>query len=255
MEVEIVGATISSGEVTIYSSTGAGVTQYVVNDETDGNKYAIRVNNRSISVTQVASPASDNPIVQDTLLSSYREIVTNNGVIGVAITTTVQDDTVILIDEGDSEDRKLVVSNNAVGTADSNSTTETFSFDDNDVQQGSTLFSSITGITTSGISDGFIKVRGVSKLGEPCNQKITIDADMKVRFYSQDGRIKAALAGQDRVARYKIMAEPDADVDDNDLIYPASGIAGITMAQLDFVRHIYNFDGVTHHIEAEVFDL
>lgn len=257
LEVEIVGSTILSGLVTVYASTGLGVAEYVVTDDSDGNEYAIKITDGVINISVSASAASANPIVEDTLdTGQHYEIGTNNGVIRITATATVQDDSVILADTSDSNDRLLLVSNGAIGTSVQTNTSEQFSFSDNGCEAGTTEFSSIAGLTSSGISDGFVNIRAVNRLGQPVNQQKDIDSTLPVRFYFKDGRIRAKLSGQDRVANYKIMAEPDADVKDNDLVYAVSGLPpGLTIGQLSFTRHIYDFDGATHHIEAEVIDL
>ena len=132
---------------------------------------------------------------------------------------------------------------------------ESFNFTFNDVLVGEQNFTSITGITTDGISDGFVIVRAVSKMGQPLNQKVVVEAGMNVRFYAQDGRIRARKDGQVKVAKYKIMAEPDAEIQENDFMFALSGISGMTFGVFSFVEKIFDLDGVTHHTEAELKDL
>ncbi len=60
--------------------------------------------------------------------------------------------------------------------------------------------------------------------------------------------------GREKIAEYKIIAEPDADILENDLLYAVSGM-GITLGMVTFKERIFDFDGVTHHLEAEVMDL
>lgn len=262
LEVEIVGNTVSTGLVNIYSSSGSGVSEYVITDEDDGNKYAIAVTNGQISVTITTDPASANPIVEDTLNASNNwKIITSYGQIAVQVSGTAQDDSVVLADTADGNDRKLVVSNGMLGTSVVSSTSETFEFDSNTCVLGTTNFSTIAGITTSGISDGFISVRAVNRMGQPVNQEKIISNGMAVRFYSKGegarGRAKIImrLSGQEKVANYKIMAEPDADIEDKDVMYPLNGVYGLTMGTIDFTRRIYDFDGITHHTECDVLDL
>lgn len=260
LEVEIVGNTVATGLVNIYSSVGSGVAGYVITDEDDGNKYSIAVTNGQLSVTLTTDAASANPIVEDTLNASNNwKIVTSYGQIAVQVSGTAQDDSVVLADTADGNDRKLVVSNGMLGTTVVSSTSETFEFDSNTCVLGTTNFSTIAGITTSGISDGFISVRAVNRMGQPVNQEKIISNGMAVRFYSKGDstqrKILMKLAGQDKSALYKIMAEPDADIQDKDVIYPLNGVYGLTMGTIDFTRRIYDFDGITHHTECDVLDL
>lgn len=135
------------------------------------------------------------------------------------------------------------------------STTETLNFTENGVQVGVLDFTTLTGLTMSGISDGFIQVRALNKMGQPINQEIDVELAMPIKFYAQDGRIRAMKQGREQVANYKLMAEPDADVQDNDFVYAISGVFGLTFGQVVFAEKIFDFDGGTHHTEAEIMDL
>jgi len=131
-------------------------------------------------------------------------------------------------------------------------TTETLNFADNGVQVGQLNFTSLTGITISGISDGFIKARALSKMGQPLNQEILISENMNIRFFAENGRIRTLKQGQEDVSNYRLIAEPDADVQDNDLIFAVSGIFGLTLGQIKFSEKLYDFSGTAHHVEAEI---
>ena len=257
LQVEIVGNTINAGaSVTVFSNSGSGVAQYVVTDRTTAQKYGIFVADGAIGIVATASAASAEPIVLDTLLSStYWKIFVDNGMIGWESTVTVQNDVVLLADTVTSTTRKLVISDGALGTTVVTSTTETFSFDDNDAQVGSVLFSSIDGITTAGITNGFISIRAITPMGQPLNQEISVGTNVPVRFYTQNGRIRMKKPGQEEVSDYKIIAEPDLDLQNNDIAYVLSGAMGITFGQLDFVERFWDFEGVTHHTEAIFMDL
>lgn len=132
------------------------------------------------------------------------------------------------------------------------STDETFSFTANGVVVGIKDFSSISGITIAGISDGFVNIRSVSKTGQPVNQEITIYSSLAVRFYPLSGKIRMMAAGQEKASLYKMMAAPDKVIKENDIMRAVSGIPGITYGQVSFVEEVIDFDGLTHHMEAEI---
>lgn len=135
------------------------------------------------------------------------------------------------------------------------STNESFAFTENDIKIGLKDFTSISGITLSGISDGFIEVKAVSPIGQPINQEQEIYSSLSVKFFPLSGKIRMIAAGQEKVAKYKFMTAPDKVIKGNDLIYALSGIQGLTRGQVTFVEEIIDFDGLTHHIEAEVMPL
>lgn len=132
---------------------------------------------------------------------------------------------------------------------------ETLNFTANGKQIGESNFTSISGITVTNISEGFISIRCLNKMGQPINQEKTVKDNMSIRFYAQDGRIRMMKTGQEQISKYKIMAASDEDIQDNDLIYAVSGVFGLTLGKVTFSEKIYDFDGVTHHTEAEVMDL
>lgn len=133
------------------------------------------------------------------------------------------------------------------------STNEAFSFSGNGVQVSTKDFTSISGVTLSGISDGFIEIKAVSRSGQPVNQEISIYNNIAVRFFADQGRVTMKPSGEERITKYKFMAEPDKIIKENDIFYALSGvIAGITRASVEFVEAPRDFDGATHHIECGV---
>jgi len=132
------------------------------------------------------------------------------------------------------------------------STTDSLNFSANGTQVNTKDFTNISGITVAGISNGFIQIKAVSKTGQPMNQEKEIYASLPVKFFPLSGRIRMMAPGQEKVAQYKFMAELDKDIQENDLIYALSGIAGLTRGQVSFVETFIDFDGITHHLEAEV---
>lgn len=134
-------------------------------------------------------------------------------------------------------------------------TNETLSFSGNGIKIGEKNFTSISGITTSGISDGFIEVKAVSRTGQPVNQEIVIYSNLPVRFYAQDGRIRMMPQGQQKIAKYKAIVAPGTPVQERDLIYVVSGIQGLTRGVIAFVEEVMDFEGATHHYEPEILEI
>ena len=135
------------------------------------------------------------------------------------------------------------------------STDETLSFTANGEKVTSKGFTNVTGITVSGISNGFITMKALDKLGNPVNQEIVIHSALPVRFYALNGKIRMQAAGQVNTAKYKMMIAPDKLVEPSDLMYAVSGVQGLTRGLIDFVTEIAGLDGATHHIEAEIIGL
>lgn len=130
---------------------------------------------------------------------------------------------------------------------------ETFNFSDNGTQIGSKNFTSISGITMSGIEDGFVEIKAITRTGQPVNQEASVYSNIPVRFFATSGKITMQASGEERITKYKFMAEPDKIIKENDIFYALSGIiAGITRASVEFVEAPRDFDGATHHIECEV---
>ena len=252
--MEIVGCTVAAnGRVTIFDNIGAGVSQYVVQDRTLSTKWAIKVSNGVINIVSSSSSISAEPVLSDSLLSGvFWRVFVDNGVIGVEAANVVDNDEVYLIDTVTSTVYKIIVSDGVLGNSVQSATSEVFTFADNTSKQGTSNFYYIDGITTSGITDGFIIVRGVNRLGQPINQLIDVSTSVPCRFYKQNGRIKMQKSGQNLSVDYKIMLEPEVDIREEDLVYPLSDVVGLTIGQTIFVEKIWDFDGITHHTEIGV---
>ena len=132
------------------------------------------------------------------------------------------------------------------------STHEIFSFADNGYSIGEKEFTSITGITMSGISDGFIEVKAVSRTGQPINQEISIHDNLPVNFFAISGQLRMMASGQEVISKYKFMAAPDKLLEEKDIMYAVSNIQGLTRGEITFVESIIDFDGLTFSHEAEV---
>ncbi len=62
-------------------------------------------------------------------------------------------------------------------------------------------------------------------------------------------------AGQEKIAKYKIMTREDRDIRENDILIAVSGITGLTRGIISFVHKIVDFSGSGHHVQAEIQDL
>jgi len=131
------------------------------------------------------------------------------------------------------------------------STTETLSFTANGEKITTKGYTNISGITVDGISNGFITMQALDKLGNPVNQEIAVHSALPVRFYALNGKIRMMAAGQTNTAKYKMMIAPDKLVEPNDLMYAISGVQGLTRGIIDFATEIMDFEGATHHIECD----
>lgn len=132
------------------------------------------------------------------------------------------------------------------------STNESFSIDANGSYVGTKDFSSVSGLTLSGIEDGYVSVKAVTRIGHPVNQEVARHSYVSCRFYPVSGRIRMSAPGQQKIAKYKMMVAPDKNLSETDTVYPISGFAGLTMGIISFVEPIIDFDGTTHHVEAEI---
>lgn len=133
---------------------------------------------------------------------------------------------------------------------------ENFSFTDDGSVVGVVDHTTIVGsIIIAGIDSGMITVSAVSKTGQPNYQEVVVEDNMPVRFYAQSGRIRMAAQGRESIAEYKIMADPEKDIQQNDLLYPVSGVFGLVKGKINFVRQIVDFDGATVSVEGEVMKL
>lgn len=179
----------------------------------------------------------------------------DNGMIGVEDVATVQDDDVLLNDTVTNTTYQLIVSDGMIGISVFGTTSEAFNFSTNDVKFGSVNFTQIDGITISGITDGFISIRAINKVGQPVNQLILAASSVPVKFYRKKNRIRMEKAGQEKIGEYKLMAEPTLDIRENDLVYPLAGIVGVTVGMVTGVDKIFDFAGLTHHTEAEFMDV
>lgn len=127
---------------------------------------------------------------------------------------------------------------------------EAVSISDNGEVRSLSAFSSVSSLTISGLDGGFISAVGVDKLGQPVNQDIVVSNSMNVRFFVQKGVIRTKAVGQVEDAQFKMMAEPDSGLKGNDYVEALSGAVGLTVGRIDWIEGIFDFNGLTTHVEA-----
>lgn len=77
----------------------------------------------------------------------------------------------------------------------------------------------------------------------------TVSAGMSVFIQQWSGRKVETAAGDFKRADYWMLGRYVDDVQEGDLIYPVSGVTGLTMGQVVYVEPIMDLDGQTHHTE------
>ena len=233
LEITVDGASITDGLVSV-TGIGSGVLEeYILQDRTLPQQWAFRIVNGVLNAQPVEDVASSEPVVPDNLdTSKYWKIFIDNGIIGAEETSAV------------------------VGLTQTNDPIiEQIQFGEDGVQVGTSDFLTMSGLTISGIDGGTITVRAIDELGQPVNKEIVAEENMPIRWYAQDGRIRMMKQGQEKIAKYKMMAGPEKDVQENDVVYAISGVFGLTIGRVDFSEKIFDFAGLTHHTEAEVMEL
>lgn len=252
LEVEIDGNTVNSnGLVTVAEQTVIGVASYILQDRILGSNYEIQITNGIINISSTASANQNEPIIEDSLVTGqYWRIFISNGNLGMESIGIVENDDVSLTDTVTGINYSLIISAGNFGIDLGISSSETFSFSRNSVDRGSQEFIYISTITVSGISAGFISLKAINDMGQPVNQLGVVDSSMHCRFYTQQGRVKMQKVGQVETGDWKMMCEPNADIEENDVVEIISGAAGITAGRIVWKEAIFDFAGLTHHIEA-----
>lgn len=78
----------------------------------------------------------------------------------------------------------------------------------------------------------------------------TVAAGMSVFVQQWSGRKVETPSGDFKRADYWMLFRYVEDVKEGDLIYPVSGVSGLTVSQVVYVEPIMDLDGHTHHTEA-----
>lgn len=80
----------------------------------------------------------------------------------------------------------------------------------------------------------------------------TIVEELPVYFFMNAGRSSRQLPGDVQTGDYTMMAMPDEDIQVGDLVYPVTGVAGLTLGQVMNVMAYPDFQGLTHHVDVQV---
>lgn len=258
LEVEISGGVIATGATVTFEGNGVLADQkYVLTDRISGIKWALQIYQGAYSISETVETAQQDIIVQDSLDSGvYWSVFIEDGFIKNELSVVHRDDSIILLDQFDlASGYKISVGGGILGLITNSLTVESLFFPTNGIEVTVSDFNSVGRITVSGVVGGSMYIRAINGMGQPINQQVLVAQNLPVRFYAQSGRIRMLKQGQDKIAKYKIMTEPDTDIRDNDLVYTLSGCFGLTYGQINFVEKFYDFDGITHHTEAEIVDL
>lgn len=121
------------------------------------------------------------------------------------------------------------------------------------------FFTSISGITTGGITGGTIQVEALDRVGNPILQENLAMSALSVYFWHPMQRVgqgrEEKPSGDEELAKYRILTPGDAGIRVNDIVYAGAGIDGLTRGRIDLVEYHRDHDGNAHHIEAEIIQL
>ena len=129
---------------------------------------------------------------------------------------------------------------------------EVVQLNDNARFLGALFFTNVSGITIGGVRDGFVDVKSLNSQGQPVNQDLVISASMRCRFFYHEGKLKVQPAGQMESGKIMLLMEPNADVVSGDIITSLYGLEQVTVGRAIHIDPIFDFDGLTHHVEAEL---
>lgn len=242
-----------NGSVTINENANVAVGAYRLGDRTTFLIYDIQISNGIITYNLSTGNAQAEPVIADNVVAGvYWRLYMDNGILNIESAAVPVDDAslVTLIDTSSGSSFLVVVSDGNLGIALDVQSSEILHFTDNGLKIGTVIFGNIGLITVAGISDGTISIRGLNDMGQTVLQIRSINDNLPVRFYSQAGRIKMQKPGQIEVAQWKIIAEPDANIVENDVLEVISGAVGFTQSTVIWKELIYDFAGVTHHMEC-----
>lgn len=112
----------------------------------------------------------------------------------------------------------ITVSGLVSGTAD----TEDFSFSANGFLQGSKKFTSITDITSSGITSGTLTVDAVTSAGQPKYAKYLVSSGVKARIIERRSSVAVSIPGGIISAELIMLCLPGADILEKDIVLSSS---------------------------------
>ena len=93
----------------------------------------------------------------------------------------------------------------------------------------------------------------VDTYGQPAiTFSVVSGAGLSCYFWSLSGKKARTPAGQEKIGDFKMMIAATAVLAELDVIEPLSVVAGLTRAEVMWVKGIMDLLGLTHHLEAEI---
>lgn len=122
--------------------------------------------------------------------------------------------------------------------------TEDFEFTSDGFKQGSKEFTNVSGITSTGITSGTLKIESVSSTGAELYDEYLIKEDVKARIAEKKSLITVVIPGGAIRANLKMYCLADADILENDIIV-SNSTAGITYIAASVIE-VQDYDDVHH---------
>lgn len=256
VEVAVVGGTVLNGRMTVYAPFTEPSDSYILHDRGTLQPLSISIENGMLKTDAAVGATQSDIIVEDSLTpGSFWKVFAEDGVLAIETFAGVTPSVLSLRDTVTAENYQLSVSDGLLGLDPDEVDSEVFLFTEPGVKRGIKQFTTIDGMTLSGIDGSMVEVRAINSLGQPVVQDVQVASSLPVRFYSQSGRIRMRPQGQVEPGNYKIMAEPDADIRTGDIVETISGVTGMTIGRVVRAEKIFDFAGATHHTEAEIADI
>jgi len=121
------------------------------------------------------------------------------------------------------------------------STPETFAFTVDGFRQSTNIYSSITGITTTGFTAGTLKVQACTPQGQPVLTERLVKSNLKVRFIREQAALGVETPGLIETGKTKLVYLEN-DIIGNDIIVDGDDR---WITQPPIAR--YGYDGIHHY--------
>lgn len=236
LEVQLRRSTITNGVVIVEGAGARNISDIIVKDRTLDVRWKIRIISGNILIEPTFEQYQGEPVIADSIIPDTRyRMGFDSGVPVFSNTDEPLGGQVVLQDSYENTKfYELRVDNTFEGLGLTNhflnsdvlagfTISERFNFSRNTVVIGTFNFFSIGTISTFGISGGEINVKAVNRMGQPVNQRITVEVNVPVRFIQQHGKVKSFKTGDDKIRKTIMLAEPELDLLENDLVYDYTG--------------------------------
>lgn len=104
------------------------------------------------------------------------------------------------------------------GTVAGDGDTEDFAFSSDGFEQGSKKFTNVSGITSTGITSGTLKIESVSSTGAELTDEYLVAADVKARITEKKSLITVVIPGVTLRSDLKMYCLVGVDILENDII-------------------------------------